>query len=134
MGSSITVEQLFGNQPARLKFLRTNPTEAAQVQRVVARYAMAYPHVLFSYTNDGNETFARLKFLRTNPTEAAQVYAMAYPHVLFSYTNDGNETFRANGIGQVIRRICRLPAKGKQCRNGYRLRACVGLSTGILVM
>ena len=62
VGTSITVENLFGNQPARLKFLRTKPTEAAQVQRIVARYAMAYPHVRFQYGNDGNETF------RTNGT------------------------------------------------------------------
>ena len=62
VGTSITVENLFGNQPARLKFLRTKPTEAAHVQRLVARYAMAYPNVRFSYTNDGNETF------RTNGT------------------------------------------------------------------
>ena len=66
VGTNITVENLFGNQPARLKFLRTKPTEAAHVQRVVARYAMAYPHVRFSYTNDGNETF------RTNGTGKLQ--------------------------------------------------------------
>ena len=62
IGASITVEDLFGNQPARLKFLCTKPTEATQVQRVVARYAMVYPGVRFQYTNDGNETF------RTNGT------------------------------------------------------------------
>ena len=62
VGTSITVENLFGNQPARLKFLRTKPTEAGQVQRIVARYAMAYPNVTFTYNNDGNETF------RTNGT------------------------------------------------------------------
>ena len=66
VGTNITVESLFGNQPARLKFLRTKPTEAAHVQRVVARYAMAYPHVRFTYTNDGNETF------RTNGTGKLQ--------------------------------------------------------------
>ena len=66
VGTSITVENLFGNQPARLKFLRTKPTEAAHVQRAVARYAMAYPHVRFAYTNDGNETF------RTNGTGKLQ--------------------------------------------------------------
>ncbi len=65
-GANITVENLFGNQPARLKFLRTKPTEAAHAQRVVARYAMAYPHVRFSYSNDGNETF------RTNGTGKLQ--------------------------------------------------------------
>ena len=62
VGTNITVENLFSNQPARLKFLRTKPTEAGQVQRIVARYAMAYPNVTFTYNNDGNETF------RTNGT------------------------------------------------------------------
>ena len=62
VGTSITVEDIFGNQPARLKFLKTKPTEATQVQRVVARYAMAYPNIRFQFTNDGNETF------RTNGT------------------------------------------------------------------
>ncbi len=66
VGTNITVENLFGNQPARLKFMRTKPTEAAHVQRVVARYAMAYPHVRFSYANDGHETF------RTNGTGKLQ--------------------------------------------------------------
>ena len=54
-GTSIKVEDLFSNQPARLKFLKTKPTEAAQVQRVVARYAMAYPKTRFQFVNDGRE-------------------------------------------------------------------------------
>ena len=62
VGTTITVNNLFGNQPARLKFLRTKPTEAGQVQRIIARHAMAHPHIRFTYSNDGNETF------RTNGT------------------------------------------------------------------
>ena len=54
-GTSIKVENLFGNQPARLKFLKTKPTEAAQVQRVITRYAMAYPKIRFQFMNDGRE-------------------------------------------------------------------------------
>ena len=56
-GTSTKVENLFSNQPARLKFLKTKPTEAAQVQRVMARYAMAYPQIRFQYVNDGRENF-----------------------------------------------------------------------------
>ena len=56
-GTSIRVENLFSNQPARLKFLKTKPTEAAQVQRVIARYATAYPQIRFQYVNDGRENF-----------------------------------------------------------------------------
>ena len=57
VGSDIKVEHLFGNQPARLKFLKTKPTEASQAQRVVARYAMAYPNIRFQFDNDANTTF-----------------------------------------------------------------------------
>ena len=56
-GTTIRVDELFSNQPARLKFLKTKPTEAAQVQRVVTRYAMAYPQIRFQYVNDGRENF-----------------------------------------------------------------------------
>ena len=56
-GTTIRVDKLFSNQPARLKFLKTKPTEAAQVQRVVTRYAMAYPQIRFQYVNDGRESF-----------------------------------------------------------------------------
>ena len=36
VGTRIMAERLFGNQPARLNFLRTRNTEAARVQRVTA--------------------------------------------------------------------------------------------------
>ena len=57
-GATITVERLFRNQPARLKFLKTKATETAQAQRVVARYAMAYPGIRFAFNHDGNRIFA----------------------------------------------------------------------------
>ncbi len=57
VGTSIKVENLFSNQPARLKFLKTKPTEAAQVQRVITSYAMACPHIRFQYVNDDRENF-----------------------------------------------------------------------------
>ena len=57
-GTTITVERLFRNQPARLKFLKTKATETAQAQRVVARYAMAYPGIRFEFGHDGNPVFA----------------------------------------------------------------------------
>ena len=56
-GTTVQVDELFSNQPARLKFLKTKPTEAAQVQRVLTRYAMAYPQIRFRYVNDGRESF-----------------------------------------------------------------------------
>jgi len=56
-GTIITVEHLFNNVPARLKFLRQAPTEAGHIHRVVIHYAMAYPLVRFNLLLDGREAF-----------------------------------------------------------------------------
>ena len=56
-GSVITIENLFFNTPARLKFLKTDNTEKRQIYWVVARYALAYPQVAFALLNDGRERF-----------------------------------------------------------------------------
>jgi DNA mismatch repair protein MutL len=58
IGTVITVENLFFNTPARLKFLKADSTERRHVDALITRYAMAYPHVRFSLIQDGRETFA----------------------------------------------------------------------------
>ena len=52
VGTRIMAERLFVTQQARLNYMRTRNTEAPHIQRVTARYAMAYPHVSFEYFED----------------------------------------------------------------------------------
>jgi DNA mismatch repair protein MutL len=56
-GTVITVEHLFRNVPARLKFLRQPQTEAGHIHLVVTHYALAYPNVRFSLIADGRQAF-----------------------------------------------------------------------------
>ncbi len=56
-GTVITVEDLFFNVPARRKFLRTPRSEQRRIDRLVTRYAMAYPHIRFVLSHDGREVF-----------------------------------------------------------------------------
>lgn len=56
-GTTITVENLFFNTPARLKFLKKENTEKRYVASIVTRYAMAYPQVRFILEQDGREVF-----------------------------------------------------------------------------
>jgi len=56
-GTVVTVENLFQNVPARLKFLRSVATEARHISDLVSRYAMAYPELRFSLLNDGRMVF-----------------------------------------------------------------------------
>jgi len=56
-GTTVTVEHLFFNTPARLEFLRTAATEAGHIHRIVTRYGLAYPGRRFSLVSDGRLTF-----------------------------------------------------------------------------
>ena len=53
VGTTVEVRDLFGNLPARRKFLKSNATESARVHELVTRYALAYPHTRFQLTVDG---------------------------------------------------------------------------------
>ena len=44
-GTSVNVSDLFGNLPARRKFLKSDAAETSRVHDLVARYALAYPDV-----------------------------------------------------------------------------------------
>ena len=54
-GTSVRVADLFGDLPARRKFLRSTPAEAARIQEVVTRYTLARPEVRFTLSVDGRE-------------------------------------------------------------------------------
>lgn len=57
IGTVISVEHLFFNTPARLKFQKKEATERRQIASLVTHYAMAYPHVRFILEQDNREVF-----------------------------------------------------------------------------
>jgi DNA mismatch repair protein MutL len=56
-GTVFTVENLFFNTPARLKFLKAETTERRHIDQIIARYATAYPNVRFMLKQDGRLVF-----------------------------------------------------------------------------
>ena len=52
-GTSVTVERLFENLPARRKFLRSASAEAGRISDLVSRFALAFPEVAFRLQVDG---------------------------------------------------------------------------------
>lgn len=57
-GTTISVENLFFNTPARLKFMKAETTERRHIDNVVTRYGMAYPNVRFTLVQDSRPTFS----------------------------------------------------------------------------
>jgi len=51
-GSKVTVERLFYNTPARLKFLKTTATELQHIQQHLVQKSLAYPHIHFRLTHN----------------------------------------------------------------------------------
>ncbi len=54
-GTIMEVEDLFFNQPARLKFLKNQKTEFAYIQELVQSLAISHPEVAFILKNNGSE-------------------------------------------------------------------------------
>ena len=67
-GTSMQVNELFANVPARLHFLKTKRAEAGAVGDFMARMILSHPDVSFRYLSDGNliyETYGDGKLFET---------------------------------------------------------------------
>jgi DNA mismatch repair protein MutL len=56
-GTSIAMKNLFFNVPARRNFLKSNPAEMRHIVDEFTRVALAFPHVFFSLTSNGQQVF-----------------------------------------------------------------------------
>jgi DNA mismatch repair protein MutL len=56
-GTSIAMKNLFFNVPARRNFLKTNAAEMRHIVDEFIRVAMAFPHIFFSVTSNGQQLF-----------------------------------------------------------------------------
>lgn len=55
LGTTIQVEDLFFNTPARKKFLKTNQTESSKINDFIVKLALSHPEITFRFIN-GNKT------------------------------------------------------------------------------
>jgi DNA mismatch repair protein MutL len=97
-GTSVEVSDLFGNMPARRKFLKTNSTETSKVQELVARYALAFPTTRFQLIVDGRSTLATPGNGRPRETLLA-LYGAEVAEAMLEVSGEDPETgYRAEGF------------------------------------
>ena len=72
-GTTVAVENLYYNTPARSKFLRADSTEMARIAEVVTSYALAYPELRFTLLKDD-----RLALQTTGSGQLADVLAQVH--------------------------------------------------------
>ena len=85
-GTRVSVEDLFYNLPARLKFLKSDTTENRHITGLVTRYALAYPYIRWSMTQDEKLIFQttgsgeRFEILQAlfGPTEAGKLMPLNF--------------------------------------------------------
>ncbi|MBQ4353545.1 MAG: DNA mismatch repair endonuclease MutL [Clostridia bacterium] len=66
-GTTIIVEDLFHNVPARRKFLKKDATEAIAIGAVVEKIALSRPDIAFKYISDGE-----IKFMTTGKGDLSE--------------------------------------------------------------
>ena len=54
-GTKVTVQNLFYNTPARLKYIRSLQAELSHITDVINRQSMAHPEISFTLINEGRE-------------------------------------------------------------------------------
>jgi len=73
-GTTFEVTDLFGNVPARKKFLKSTRTELAHIEEVVKNYALARPELGMSFTVDDREILCLPTGLDTPRIRAERIF------------------------------------------------------------
>ncbi len=97
-GTDVTVEDLFGNLPARRKFLASPASEQRRISSLVQTYALAYPGVSFILRGEGSDLHS---YPVSSPEERVQAVlgSQVYRH-LRSFENRAGETALSGYISQ----------------------------------
>ncbi len=112
VGTQIEVRDLLWNVPARLKFLKAEPTEAAHVTEAVSRLALAHPSVTFRLRHGGRLALE----LPGHPTLAERGRAIAGRRL-------GARLFYAEGVegGVAVRLLLAPPDEAQTTSRGVSL-------------
>jgi len=87
LGTKITVERLFFNTPARLKFLKTNATELQHIQQHLVQKSLAYPHIHFRLTHN-HQLLLNLSGGQELQTRIQQLFGEEFKEILMTVKHE----------------------------------------------
>ncbi len=100
-GTSVVVSDLFGNLPARRKFLKSAAAEAGRIHDLVARYALAYPEIAFRLSVGERQSLTTPGSGRTSDALLAVYGAAAAAGMLEVSGADPETGYRVEGFAGV---------------------------------
>jgi len=95
-GTSILVENLFYNTPARLKYLKALSTELSHITDIINREALGHPNIQFRYVHDGKTLLTTNGKGRVNEVLAA-IYGFRQAKDMVPINNE-NLDFQVSGF------------------------------------
>ena len=120
-GTRVEISELFQSVPARLKFLKTRRTEAAQSIDMVKRLAMAHPAVGFSLNDDDRavlELAPRLTAMDHDPAEASR---LRMRDIMGGRFADEAVRIESHRDGASLNGFAGLPTQNKATTEGMHL-------------
>ncbi|MGB3212259.1 MAG: DNA mismatch repair endonuclease MutL [Desulforhopalus sp.] len=121
IGTTVEVRNLFGNTPARRKFLRTVRTEIGHIDDVVKNYALGSPNVTFILRIDGRDT---IHLDNSLSVEQRLGHIMRYdgPFIPIGTVGQPKALRRASGFLVPPEKVTIGPAKMRIFVNGRAIR------------
>jgi len=100
-GTSITIQNLFFNVPARRKFLKTEPVEYKHIMNYLHYQAICFPHISFVLISNQKEKF---NFPKTNTIEARMldIFGTSFTHQSFLYFTQDAQIIKLSGYLQDV--------------------------------
>jgi DNA mismatch repair protein MutL len=96
-GTIIEIKNLFGNTPARRKFLRTRRTELGHIDEVVKNYSLAAPEVSFTLRVDGRQTLS-LDSHQDLTQRLASILHYSGPFIEIDHSEKGRSLLHLKGL------------------------------------
>jgi len=98
LGTTVSVQRLFFNTPARLKFLKTESTESGRVNEMLQSLALGHPEIGFTLESDGRVALT-LAARQSNRERAVAIFGKELRDQLLELPEDSSASWiRVGGL------------------------------------